>query len=166
MKYIYLSFLILFSSILNAQNQIDSLEALLPNKKGLEKVETLNKLAYSYWSISPDKGLSYANMAYSIALTKDSKTHIAKSLQNIGICYWAKSELHLALENYQKSLKIYGEIKDLKGTSSSYSNMGIVYKDLSDYENAAKYYFKALKIAEQNEFTNLYIRTFSNLSSV
>lgn len=166
MKYVNLILLIFLSNILVAQTKIDSLEALLPKKQGLEKVGVLNKLAYAYWNVSPDKGLNYANMAHTIAFKEDSKVDIAKSLQNIGINYWAKSEFYLALENFQKSLKIYQEINNLKGTCSLLTNMGVIYKNLSDYENALKYYLKSLKISEENGFTDLYIKTIGNISSI
>lgn len=157
---------LLFSNCLFAQTKIDSLEALLPNKLELEKVKVLNELAYAYWNVSADKGLNYAEMAYSIALKKESKTDIAKSLQNIGINHWAKSEFHIALEYFQKSLKIYEEIDDLKGTCSLYTRIGVVYKNLSDYENALKYYLHSLKISEENGFIDLYIKTIGNISSI
>ncbi|MRT92883.1 tetratricopeptide repeat-containing sensor histidine kinase [Ancylomarina sp. 16SWW S1-10-2] len=164
MKYIYLILLISLSNILTAQSKIDSLEALLPNKQGLEKVEILNKLAFSYWNVSPDKGISYAKTAYTIALKEDSKVDMAKALKCIGINHWAKSQSHLALKNLQKSLKIYEEINDLKGICSLYSNIGLVYKDLSDYKNSLKYFLKSLKISEEHKITNLIITTNYNIS--
>lgn len=164
MKYICLIFFILLSNVLSAQSKIDSLEALLPNKQGLEKVNVLNELATTYWNVSADKGLDYANEAYQIAQDENSKKNIAKSLQNIGINHWAKGELYLALNHYQQALKIYKEINDLKGTSSLLSNMGIVYKDLSDYKNSLKYYLQSLKISEEHEFTDLYMKTIGNVS--
>ncbi|BAX82106.1 tetratricopeptide repeat protein [Labilibaculum antarcticum] len=166
MKYVNLILLIFLSNILVAQTKIDSLEVLLPEKQGLEKVEVLNKLAYAYWNVSPDKGLNYANMAHTIALKEDSKIDIAKSLQTIGINYWAKSELHLALENYQKAFKIYENLKDSKGISSLLSNLGMVYKDLANYENALSHYLRALKISEDKGFTDLTSKILSNLSTV
>ncbi|PKQ61528.1 hypothetical protein BZG02_15160 [Labilibaculum filiforme] len=152
MKYIYLLFLIVLSKTLIAQSKIDSLEALLPSKKGLEKVELLNELGNAYCHVSPDKGIDYAQKAYTIALKENSKKDIAKSLKIIGLNYWLKSELYLALENHQKSLKIYQEINDIKGICSLYGNIGIVYKELSEYENALKYYLKSLEISDKEGF--------------
>jgi len=166
MKNVLLIIFLAFSNCLFSQSKIDSLENLLPNKQGLDKVELLNELAFSYWNISPDKGLDYAKKAYSIAEKEDSKTDIAASLQTIGINYWAKGELHLALENYQKSLNIYEKINDLSKICSLNSNIGIVYKDLSDYENALKHYLISLNISEKNGFTSLYISIVSNISSI
>jgi len=166
MKNVLLIIFLAFSNCLFSQSKIDSLENLLPNKQGLDKVELLNELAFSYWNISPDKGLDYAKKAYSIAEKEDSKKDIAASLQTIGINYWAKGELHLALENYQKSLNIYEKINDLSKICSLNSNIGIVYKDLSDYENALKHYLISLNISEKNGFTSLYISIVSNISSI
>ncbi|MCW2118475.1 tetratricopeptide repeat-containing sensor histidine kinase [Flavobacterium sp. 7A] len=158
--------LLLLSNCLFAQSQINSLEFQLPSKQGIKKVEVLNKLAYAYWNVSPDKGLKYAKMAYSLALKENSKENIAKSLQIIGVNYWAKSEFQLALKNYQKSLKIYEEINNQNGICSLLSNIGIVYKDLSDYKNALKCYLKSLKISEENGYTHSYIKIIGNISSI
>ena len=166
MKKSLIIILLLFSNYLFAQNQIDSLETLLPHKQELEKVELLNELAYEYWTVAPDKGLEYAKMAYTISVKEDSKMNIAQSFQSIGVNYWAKSEFNLALNNYQKSLKINQELNNIYAISSLMSNIGIVYNDLSDYENSLKYHLESLKIAEENDFTNLYINNISNISSI
>lgn len=166
MKHLILLILYLFSFSLFAQTNIDSLEALLPNKNGLEKVILLNKLGYEYWKIAPEKGLEYANTAYDMALNEESKVEIAKALENIGINNWAKSELNLALEYNFKALKIYEEINYLEGISATYNNLGTVYLDLFDYENALKYNFKSQKISQENGFTYIYILTLSNISSI
>lgn len=166
MKYVFLIVLYAFSGVLVAQTKIDSLEALLSEKQGLEKVELLNNLSFSYWNVSPDKGLDYAQMAHSIALKEGSKSNVAKSLQNKGINYWAKSELHLALENCQASLKIYEDLRDSMGIGSLLGNMGIIYKDLSNYEFALSHYLRALKIAENNGFADLKTKTLNNVSLI
>jgi len=164
MKNLLIIILLFFSSNLFAQTKIDSLENLL--QKDSKNISLLNELAYKYWNVSPDKGLNYADKAYSFALKENNKTGIAKALQNKGICYWAKSELQLALKNHQKSLEIYEEIKNINGISSSFCNIGIVFDDLSDYKNALKYYLKSIKISEENGFTDLYIKTIGNISSI
>lgn len=166
MKYIKLILLIFLSNILVAQTKIDSLETLLSKKQGIEKVKLLNNLAFAYWNVSPDKGLNYAKTAHSLAIKANSKTDIAKSFQSIGISYWAKSELYLALENYQNSLKIYENLEDSMGISSLLSNIGIVYKDLSDYQNALYYHLKALKISEEKGFIDSTSKTLNNLSLI
>ena len=164
MKNLLIIILLFFSSNLFAQTKIDSLENLL--QKDSKNISLLNELAYRYWNVYPDKGLNYANKAYSFALKENSKTGIAKSLQNIGLNYWGKSELLLSLKNHQKSLEIYEEIKNIKEICSSFCNIGIIYGALSDYENALKYYLKSIKISEKNGFTDLYIKSIGNISVI
>lgn len=166
MKYPLVIILLLFSNFLFSQTRIDSLEGLLPHKLDLEKVILLNELSFAYWNVSPDKGLQYANMAYSLAIKENSKKDIARSLQNKGVNYWAKSEFKLALDNYQKSLNIFEEINDLEGISALCSNLGAVYLDINDYENALKYNYRSLKISEEKGFTEIYIIAISNISSI
>lgn len=165
MKY-PLIIILLFSNFLFSQTKIDSLETLLPHKVELEKVILLNELSFAYWNVSPDKGLHYANMAYSLAIKENSKKDIARSLQNKGVNYWAKSEFQLALDNYKKSLKIFEEINNLEGISALCSNLGAVYLDINDYENALKYNFRSLKISEEKGLTDIYIIAISNISTI
>ncbi len=166
MKNIPIIILLLFSMCLFAQNQIDSLEALLPSKEGLERVDILNELAFKYKYQSPDKGLDYANMAYTIALKENSKKDIARSLQSIGLNYLSMGEFQLTLENYQKSLKIYEELNDSSGICTSFNNISIVYNALSDYDMALKYSLKSLRISEKNPFSSLYIKTIGNIGNI
>lgn len=164
MKYIVLY--ILSFHFLISHAQIDSLTQLLPNIEGIEKAKVLNKLSLQLWNVDPDKGLKYAQDAYQISSENKNENYMASSLQNMGINYWAKTELHLALKHYQQSLEIYKNIHDLKGVSALCSNIGTVYKNLSDYENALKYYLEAIEIAENESFTEHYVRAIANISHV
>ncbi|WP_159086008.1 tetratricopeptide repeat-containing sensor histidine kinase [Flavobacterium faecale] len=158
--------LLLLSKLLFSQTKIDSLERLLPNTVALEKVKLLNELSFAYWNVAPVKGLQYANIAYALAVEENSKADIAKSLQSRGVNYWAKSEFNLALDNYQKSLKLFEEINDLDAISALCSNLGAVYLDINDYENALKYNYRSLKISKEHGFTDTYIIATNNISSI
>ncbi len=156
----------LFTTHIFSQTEIDSLEALLPHKKDIEKVKTLNSISYAYWGIAPDIGIEYGNQAFDLATELKSKEDIGRALGNIAINQWAKSEFNHALENNHKALLIYEEINYLEGISVISNNLGSVYLDLFDYENALKYDFKALKIAQEHDFKDIYILTLSNISSI
>ncbi|WP_339889181.1 tetratricopeptide repeat-containing sensor histidine kinase [uncultured Flavobacterium sp.] len=166
MKYSLIFILSLFSTFLFSQTNIDSLEALLPHKKEIEKAKTLNDISYAYWGVAPEKGIEYGNQAYELATQLDSKEDIGRALGNIAINQWAKSEFNQALENNHKALKIYEELNYLEGISVICNNLGTAYLDIFDYENALKYDFKALKIAQEHGFNDVYILTLSNISSI
>ena len=78
--------LLVVSSYMFAQTNIDSLEQALLNDP--ESVTLLNELSSAYWKISPEKGIDYANRANVIAKNSNDKLGIAKSLQNIGLNHW------------------------------------------------------------------------------
>ncbi|PKQ60439.1 hypothetical protein BZG02_19445 [Labilibaculum filiforme] len=166
MKYYILLFFIFLSKVSLSQINVDSLEALLIEKQGLERVLVLNDLSHSYWNSNPVKGLNYAKEAYEIALEKESKIHIAKSLQNIGINYWAEGEVDEALKYFKKALPIFIELDDFRGYASVLSNLGVVYKTLSDYDNSLSYYIQSLEICEERNFITMKRKTLGNISLV
>lgn len=74
-------------------------------------------------------------------LAKDSddsavKNGLARSFASAGVVYSEQSNYYLALENYQKALKLYVETKNLQGQSKAYNNIGIVYKSQQNYPKA------------------------------
>ncbi|MGQ1909783.1 tetratricopeptide repeat-containing sensor histidine kinase [Marinifilum sp. RC60d5] len=166
MRYISLIILFFCYNLFVAQAQIDSLENLLSQKNGLEKVKILNELSYSYYNSNPEKGIEHAKEAYEIAFKLDSKSDLAKSLQNLGINYWAEGELDKALEYFNKALPMYVELKDFRGKASVLSCFGVVYKNLSDFDNSLEYYFKSLEICEQRNYTDMSRKTLGNISLV
>lgn len=166
MRYVILGHLFLLSSFLFAQTNIDSLENLLDKKYGIEKAILQNELANIYWNISPDKGLKYAEEAYTIALVEKNDTVLAEALRNKGVMYWAKSEYSQSLENYQKALSIWEKTKNNRQIGNTLSGIGLVYDNLSDYDKALASYLKSLKIAEDNKLTTLQSTTLSNISVV
>ena len=79
---------------------------------------------------------------------KALKNGTARAFASEGIVYTQQSNYYMALENYQKALKIYEEIGQKTNISKALNNIGIVYKSQSNYPKALEYLKKALKIQE------------------
>ncbi len=77
---------------------------------------------------------------------KDSKKLKATILNNTGNIYFNQGNYPLALEYWQKSLRIREEIGDKQGIGSSLSNIGVIYLNQGDAPLALEYYQKSLKI--------------------
>ena len=79
--YLFLTFSFLFSA-LSAQSlvdkqydswSIDSLESILPNTKGKERMHLLNTLAETYWFHDPNMTLRYADEALVLSQQYEDK---------------------------------------------------------------------------------------------
>src|SRR2546423_13935968 len=134
-----ITFLIGLSLIINLcfsqRKQLDSLINLLNNhpQKDTVRLNILNDIAYTYYSIAPDKGLETADQAIALAEKLNNKAKLALAYRYKGTNHWAKGEDDLALENYKRGLAIYEQLGDRQGMAKIYNNFGLVYFGLSDY---------------------------------
>lgn len=80
---------------------------------------------------------------------KKIKNGWARSLASLGVIYSQEGNYYVALENYQKALKLYLEIGDKNSISKAYNNIGVVYKSQLNPAKALEYFQKALKIQEE-----------------
>lgn len=81
--------------------------------------------------------------------TKERKNGLAKSYSGLGIVASEENNYSVALENYQKALKLYLEIGQKNNISKAYNNIGIVYKSQRNNTKALEYFKKALAIQEE-----------------
>lgn len=80
--------------------------------------------------------------------TKEIKNGLARAYASLGVIYSEENNYAVALENYQKALKIYLEIGQKNNLSKAYNNIGIIYKSQGNYPKAIEYLKKALRIQE------------------
>jgi len=149
-----------------ADNNIDSLKSELIKAQGKEKIEILHKLTREYWSIDPEEAMKYAGIAYESSLASNDSTNMALALKNTGIIYYFTGENKLALNYYEKALKIFTMRSDKKGISSCVNNMGIIYKDLGNYEKALESYQKSTEIDYQLKDEEALASTLGNIGEI
>lgn len=77
------------------------------------------------------------------------KNGLARAFASSGVVYSEQSNYYMALENYQKALKLYEETGQKNFISKAYNNIGIVYKSQLNYPKALEYLKKALAIQQQ-----------------
>jgi signal transduction histidine kinase/Tfp pilus assembly protein PilF len=143
----------LLSQVLSAQTNIDSLEALIPHKKGIDKVDLLNEISFYYWNKSPQKGIEYAQNSKKIAINNKYRNGEARALLNIGVHYWAKGAFDTAITFSYRAMKIFEETGDKIGIKSSLNNIGIIYSATNKLDKAIDYFTRSRQIAvELNDF--------------
>jgi len=74
------------------------------------------------------------------------KNGLARTYATSGIVYTQQSNYFMALESYQKALKLYEETADKTSISKALNNIGIVYKSQSNYPKALQYLKQAAKL--------------------
>ena len=156
MKSFVVSFLF-FPIFLAAQNAtIDSIKHRLDvyDKIDSSVVESLNDLAYEYYSIDPRKTLTYSQKARELALELDYTFGIANAYMTEGIYYWATSNTYSAIEAFLSSADYYEELNNTRGLVGVYVNLGLVYRRQDLFEEALKSHLKALELAEEIEYSS------------
>lgn len=155
------------------QNQGDIRKALEYNFKSLaikEKMAdktgislSLNAIATNYYTQGEySKALEFYFSSLKIQEEIGDKEGIAQSLNNIGVIYKVEGDPKVksskkeslnegklkALEYYNRCFKIYEEIGDKRGMSTSLNNIGTIYADRGDMTKALEYYSQSLSIRQ------------------
>ena len=161
-KFILVIAILFFATSAICQHQkTDSLKkAILTSKEDTNKVDALNKLAWSLEFDDPDKALEISQTALELAKKLNYKKGEAQSLNDIGVCYSVLGKIQKSLSYYFESLKIKEEIKDERGIGISLINIGQVYSDQGQHDKGLEYYKKALaqfiKITNEVEIAATY----------
>lgn len=80
---------------------------------------------------------------------KKYKNGLARAYASEGVVFSEESNYYMALEMYQKALKLYQNIGQKNNISKAYNNIGIVYKSKRNNTKALEYFKKALAIQEE-----------------
>lgn len=140
--FLLLFFLLYFNGLVNSQN-IDSLELILNNKKGYEKLLILNELANGYKSNSFEKSYQYANQALILSTALKEKIEEGKALHTLGVLFYFKGDFDRTLYYWEKALKARQESGDKVGIANSLNNIGLIYLNKGNYDKALDYYQKS-----------------------
>lgn len=97
-----------------------------------------------------------AQLAFESLLSSNSdidagriKNGLGRAFASQGIVFSQESNYYMALEMYQKALKIYLEIGQKINVAKAYNNIGIVYKSQQNNIKALEYFKKAFAIQEE-----------------
>lgn len=138
--------LVLLSFPVFGQTEIDSLNALLKSKTGIEKVDVYVQLSRKYMESNLLKGISLGKEGLSLAESLEYKKGQLKLHSNIGLCLRAMGSYNLSLENYLSALKIAEELKNQKQIAQVKNQIGNVYNYIGNLDKALEYYNDALSI--------------------
>lgn len=86
-------------------------------------------------------------------LSKDD--NIAAANMTIVGVYFSQGRMQEALEITLENTKVYERLDDQFNLSASYGNAGTIYLNQGNVADALEQFFKALEIAQKNQFTNI-----------
>ena len=161
---------------------IDSLITLIKTDKlDTNKVNHLNTLSWILKDQNLDTAIILSQQALDVITPVSSleffsakegkedrriKAIRAKTLGNLGVYYYLKTDHFRALDYFLRALKIGEELKNKNQIATILGNTGNIYLDQGNYSMALDYYFKALKIDEGLGNKNGIIRHLSNIGNV
>lgn len=148
------------------QHRVDSFLAIVQSSRTTNDTvyaTALYKLAFAYFAVDPDKGITYGTQALALAEALHWDKGIAMSATSLGANAWAKNNFVQALDYYQKSLTIHEKLKDSAGIATSLNNIAGAHFAQCNYAKAIDYYHKAIainrqmgnKLKEQGSYQNM-----------
>lgn len=143
---------ILLSRLLAAQNNDSLINGLVQIANDTERVNQLYRHGFDLRNSDPAYAYRLAMACEEQALRAQSKKHLAKSYNLLGILFYKRADYTRALQYHRQALALRREISDKLGIAMSQTNLGNIYTDLLYYKLAEASYLDALK--QYNELHN------------
>ncbi len=167
--------ILLISSGSFSQETNDSIDFLLHIEDDVERMDSLHNLSFSFYNISPHKGIVYGAESLRIAEELNNLKGMARGFNVIGAHYWAMGDYKMALDYFLQALKpidLYHQTisqvekdKSKLIESSIIGNIGVIYHEQGNYAKALEYHFKGLDIYIERKNKRLISLTLSNIAS-
>src|SRR5690606_26544618 len=105
-------------------------------------------------STKPDSSLIHLQNALKLNRSYKDKNWEADLIYGIGYCYFTMQNYKLAIENFEKAIRLADEIGNQNILGKAYNNIGLIYSYQNKTKIALEYYHKSLKITENREEYN------------
>lgn len=149
MKYWFIAYLCLFgiTPITNAQtnSKLDSLEQLLPQSQGEEKMALLADLSWGYFYEDREKSKFYSSLEIPLAHALGIDSIIAMAYNDHGRSLYGSSQFDSAIYYYKMAIPISQKRNDSLSLAKLYNKTAIAYQLLGDYDFAIENYFLAIQ---------------------
>lgn len=145
-----LSFLVLTlaASAQEEMRVVDSLENVIAQQEGREKVETMIELSKAFFDYSFDDCIDWGEKAIEEATRFHDEELLAKAYWKIGMRYLNHYEFDLALENYNMALELIKNKDDSELLEDVLNYKGRVELFMGELDSAWMTYQQALKVSE------------------
>lgn len=145
-----------FSFSIQAQNEllkIDSLNQLISNQSGSERMKSLLALSEAYRMVSIDKSIKTGWDALTYADEHGLKSLKANVLRSLGQSAQQAGDFDLAADYYHKAAMHFSNLSNRKGLALTYNLIGILNLNKAEYDTALVYFerFHALAVELDND---------------
>lgn len=167
------SFILLISTLLSClgvagqnQHEIDSVKALNLIEDDKETlVNNLNNLADFYSESNIDSAYFYTNKALELSQQIGYKNGEANANYLLSYFNDRMGKLNEAIDNMQRAIKLFTEIKDSSYLVACYNNLGVLYSYGTDQKTSLEYFIKAMNLAENLNETFALSEAYNNIGT-
>jgi len=144
MKFLFLTILWIYSSGLSAQENTDSLRAIMNSRRPYpEQIEAAIKLVAHFELKNFDSTIIEGNQAIKIARKNSDSVSIAELKRHIGVASYFKGEYDVAAKNFYESISILEKNRKPEKLAPVYNELAKLYRKTKDLDRAAENYLKA-----------------------
>lgn len=116
-----------------------------------EKINSLNHLADSLFTMNPDKSLEFSEQALQLSEYQKNDQGKLKAMVRIADIYWGKTDLEKALDYASKAKELAILLGNQREYAESLLIIAKIYTDLGDYDKSSELNFEALKVFENEK---------------
>ncbi|WP_343636394.1 tetratricopeptide repeat protein [Fluviicola sp.] len=159
-------FLTTGSLMAQTQQQLDSLERLIPKKQGKEQVQLLNDLTFYYFRSDAKKAIGFGSRSLKLAKTLNDDALLANTYNDYSMPFLTTGNFQKSVELNYKALEIRKRLQDTTGMISSYAKLGNGYYELGQYKKAQQSYNRAIYFAKILGDENTLLQIYQNSANV
>lgn len=148
------------------QVNTDSLENVVSELQGAEKVKVLADLCWYLKNTNSDKAFAYGEQAVQEATLLGDSTLIAQAYNDLSTVIYHRGNFEKSIRYNKIALRIRKNIADTMGVASSLSKIGNCYHDMGDYETALTYFLESLEIFEHYGHLSAIGMSADNIGSI
>ncbi|MDA3868055.1 MAG: tetratricopeptide repeat protein [Salinivirgaceae bacterium] len=131
-----------------------------------QKVDSLLRSAAQHIDSNPQKARQYINEALTFAEGADLQRSVANALNYLGITYYNEQQYEEAIQQFQKSLKVFFRLGDKDKIANMMKKIGLSYLNQKKYSKAIEYYEFAQRIFEQEKYIDYKAETHVELGVI
>lgn len=164
MKKLTLFLLLILVGCLHAHANPDSLQiAFNEAKNDTVKIKLLIEISNFYLKKEPQKSLEFAVKTEEFCKKRNADKYCANALTQIANCQYELYKKEEALQNIEKALNMYQQLKHDEGEIDSYILRGNVYELFPENGKAIEDYNTAIQLAEKKGYNSALSLAYASL---